>query len=94
MSEYKPSVAAMEMANRYRGCACIDDDPVCGDCFAMAQHVDYALKPERERVRVLRKAVEWVLNDAWYKPSDQVGDTTYRWLTRLSTALAAFDKKG
>lgn len=40
-----------------------------------------------QRVIQLRKAVEWVLNDAAYKAPEQIGETAARWINVLQRAL-------
>lgn len=42
----------------------------------------------------LRIALAWVLNDAAYKPPEEIGDVPGRWLSRLRQALAEDDKEG
>ncbi len=41
----------------------------------------------------LRIALAWVLNDAAYKPPEEIGDVPGRWLSRLRQALAEDDKE-
>lgn len=89
MSE--PSAAAMEAVKRISVQMVVKLLPWQIEQYATL--IDREFAQERERTRVLREAVHWVVNDAFYKPPEQVGDTAYRWLARLSSALAEFDKE-
>jgi hypothetical protein len=43
---------------------------------------------ERAEVARLRAAIEWVLNDAYYKAPEQIDEVARRWISRLKDATS------
>lgn len=42
--------------------------------------------PVSDEIRKLRQAVDWIIDDAAYKPPELVGDVAARWIHRLREA--------
>lgn len=86
MSEHKPSVAAIAIVDAWPEMA--EGEPFSGAAVVdLTRVIDHALAPERERVRVLRKAA--VNGLTWLEGGRQLASAP----AQLRTALAAFDKE-